>query len=253
MNKTSFSCVVPVKGERPFFAAAVKSLAGEKARLEASGAGTLEIIVQDADVEPDRGQSDALNRGFARATGEWLFWLNADDVLLKGALGKVAAAAAGGCEWIAGNTVVIDERGAAVKCVRGCGWHDWLFRRAVPHVGGPSAFFRRGLFSRAGGFDVSLDVCMDWDLWIKFMRAGAGYRRLGEYLWGFRRWRGSKTQRETGAEEARRHREEVERMLAANGFRPTRAGKAALRLWKLISGVYAAAALDTLKMRGRAV
>ena len=78
-----FSCVVPVKGERPFFGEAVDS-------LKAQGLGDdLEIIVQDADVEPDAGQSDALNMGFAKAKGEWLFWLNADDVLLPGALKKV--------------------------------------------------------------------------------------------------------------------------------------------------------------------
>ena len=78
-----FSCVIPVKGDRPFFGEAVDSL---KAQGLADG---LEIIVQDADVEPDDGQSDALNKGFAKAKGEWLFWLNADDVLLPGALGKV--------------------------------------------------------------------------------------------------------------------------------------------------------------------
>ena len=48
-----------------------------------------EIIVQDGDVEADSGQSDALNKGFAKAKGKWLFWLNADDVLLPGALKKV--------------------------------------------------------------------------------------------------------------------------------------------------------------------
>ena len=78
-----FSCVIPVKGERPFMKEALASLA-------AQGMGDdLEIIVQDADVEPDCGQSDALNKGFAKAKGEWLFWLNADDVLLHGALRAV--------------------------------------------------------------------------------------------------------------------------------------------------------------------
>ena len=48
----------------------------------------LEIIVQDADIEPDKGQSDAFNKGFAKARGEWFFWLNADDILLPGALHK---------------------------------------------------------------------------------------------------------------------------------------------------------------------
>ena len=74
----------------------------------------LEIIIQDADVEPDAGQSDALNKGFAKAKGEWLFWLNADDVLMPGALKKVKEMVSGfrfqvsgeECvDWIVGNTV----------------------------------------------------------------------------------------------------------------------------------------------------
>ena len=59
--------------------------------LRSQGMGSdLEIIIQDADVEPDQGQSDALNKGFAKAKGEWLFWLNADDVLLPGVLKKLS-------------------------------------------------------------------------------------------------------------------------------------------------------------------
>ena len=83
MNNPLFSCVIPVKGDRPFLGEAIDS-------LKAQGLGDdLEIIVQDADVESDAGQSDALNKGFAKARGEWLFWLNVDDVLLPGALKKV--------------------------------------------------------------------------------------------------------------------------------------------------------------------
>ena len=78
-----FTCVIPVKGDRPFFKDALAS-------LESQGMGDeLEIIVQDGDAEPDSGQSDALNKGFAKAKGEWLFWLNADDILLPGVLIKV--------------------------------------------------------------------------------------------------------------------------------------------------------------------
>ena len=83
MLRPLFSCVMPVKGERPFMKEALAS-------LEAQGMGDdLEIIVQDGDIEPDCGQSDALNKGFAKAKGEWLFWLNADDVMLPGALKAV--------------------------------------------------------------------------------------------------------------------------------------------------------------------
>ena len=80
MKRPLFSCVIPVKGESPYFDEALESLQNQ-------GLGDdLEVIVQDADVEADLGQSDAFNKGFKKARGEWLFWLNADDVLLPGAL-----------------------------------------------------------------------------------------------------------------------------------------------------------------------
>ena len=79
MNRPLFSCIVPVKGPRPYMVEAIDS-------LSCQGMGDkLEIIIQDGDVESDKGQSDALNKGFAKAKGEWLFWLNADDVMLPGA------------------------------------------------------------------------------------------------------------------------------------------------------------------------
>ena len=82
-GKPLFSCVIPVKGLRPYMEEALES-------LESQGMGDdLEVIIQDGDVEADSGQSEALNKGFAKAKGEWLFWLNADDVLLPRALGNV--------------------------------------------------------------------------------------------------------------------------------------------------------------------
>ena len=244
--KPLFSCVIPVKGERPFMKEALAS-------LEAQGMGDeLEVIVQDGDVEPDCGQSDALNKGFARAKGEWLFWLNADDVLLPGALkGIVRTLEGSGCsnEWIAGNQIYIDGRGRVVKCLRANGWHDGLYRHAVPHVNGPSAFFRRELFEKVGGFDTSLHVCMDWDLWIRFMKSGARFRRMDRYLWGFRRWDGSKTQGLSRA--ADWHAEEVSRMLAKNGFSVTRGGVCKLRLWRCLNGNYLRSAWETFVRRGR--
>ena len=194
-----FTCVVPVKGKRPYFAEALASLC-------AQGMGDeLEIIVQDGDVEPDNGQSDALNRGFAKARGEWLFWLNADDILLPGALKAVAEMIRKkpDAQWIAGNEVYIDAKGRVVSCAIGCGWHTALYRHAVPHVYGPSSFFRRELFEKVGGCDLSLKYCMDWDLWIKFAKAGVGFERINAYLWAQRRWNGSKTQRRLDKAEKR--------------------------------------------------
>ncbi|MBR3924798.1 MAG: glycosyltransferase, partial [Kiritimatiellae bacterium] len=163
MNTPLFSCVIPVKGERPFFGEAVDS-------LKAQGLGdNLEIIVQDADVEPDAGQSDALNKGFAKAKGEWLFWLNADDVLLPGALGKVrdfiSRVEGGGVDsrkerkerkddgrvdWIAGDTVYLDEKGIVKDVRTDAKWRSWFGKHLSVWTGGPSAFFRRELWENRG-------------------------------------------------------------------------------------------------------
>lgn len=237
-----FSCVIPVKGSRPFLHAALASLRPE---VQGIAADEIEVIVQDADVEPDKGQSDALNKGFNKAKGKWLFWLNSDDLLLPGSLLKVkefinAGRFATRREWVVGDEVFIDKDGKVVGASVGNRWHDSLYRHAVPHVHGPSAFFRRELFDRVGGFDESLNICMDWDLWIRFMKAGARQVRVPEFLWAQRRWEGSKTQRIGGVkgEELRRHREEIERMLKKNEFEITWWGVWKLRMWRMLSGCY---------------
>ena len=252
MSCPLFSCVMPVKGPRPYMDVALESLRNQ-------GMGDdLEIIVQDADVEPDKGQSDALNKGFAKAKGEWLFWLNADDVLLPGVLHKIRAIihcspSASTNSWLVGNMVRIDGGGRIISCVRGNGWHDWLYHHAVPHVYGPSAFFRRELFERVGGFDISLDVCMDWDLWIRFMKAGARFRRVGDYCWGLRQWAQSKTQRTLDERTALRHANEVSRMLAKNELVPTVMGTLTNRVWRLMDGALVRSWIDTLRLRGRMI
>ena len=189
MARPLFSCVVPVKGTRPFFDVALASLRGQ-------GLGdNLEIIIQDGDVDLDAGQSDALNKGFAKATGEWLFWLNADDVLLPGALKKVADRInkIDRIDWIAGDTVYIDEQGFIKDVRTDAKWHPWFGSKMSVWTGGPSAFFSRSLWERLGGFDTSLKYVMDIDLWTRLAKAGVRFEGLGEYVWGFRLHDGSKT------------------------------------------------------------
>ena len=249
MNPPVFTCVIPVKGPRPYFDEAVASLQNQGVD------DTLEIIVQDGDAESDAGQSDALNKGFAKAKGEWLFWLNADDLLLPGALKRVLDRInkIDGIEWIVGNQLLIDDAGNVLKCSVGNGWHDWLYKNAVPHVYGPSAFFRRELFEKVGGFDTSLKYCMDWELWIKFMKAGAKYVRINDYLWAQRQWSGSKTQRPLTKEEWAEQQGEIRQMLAKNGLSVTKWGALKTRIWRMMNGNYLKEAIDTFRMRGRCV
>ncbi len=191
MKKPLFSCVIPVKGPRPFFDEALKSLQNQ-------GLGDdLEIIIQDADIEPDKGQSDALNKGFAKARGEWLFWLNADDVLLPGALKslefRVKSLEFKDVEWIAGDTVYIDENGIVKDVRTDAKWMPWFGAHLSVWTGGPSSFFRRGLWERHGGLGVNLKYVMDIDLWTRWAKKGIRFRGVGRYVWGFRMHAGSKT------------------------------------------------------------
>ena len=243
--KNTLSCIIPVKGLRPYFNDALASV--EKQDVE------VEIIVQDGDVEFDKGQSDALNKGFAKAHGEWLFWLNADDVLLPGALKNIIS-----CirrhkhiEWIVGNQVLIDDEGKVIKCSVGNGWHNFLYRHAVPHVYAPSAFFKRELLEKVGGCDVSLNYCMDWDLWIKFMQNGAKFFRINDYMWAQRQWGGSKTQRVKSRCESEKQWEEIAHMLARNGIESTLAGTMLVRIWRLLNGNIPRQLIDELRFCGK--
>ena len=212
----------------------------------------LEIIVQDGDVEPDRGQSDALNKGFAKAHGEWFFWLNADDVLLPGALGKVQGAIERSTgrecvEWIAGNTMYMDERGLVTDVRRDARWYPWYSRRMSVWTGGPSAFFSRHLWEAAGGLDVNFRFMMDIDLWTRWARAGDRFMGLDSYLWGFRIHEGSQTM---GGEHEKEKQEERGRLQEKHGFVCPGFWRNVTRAAQIVDGSWLRRQLDARRFSG---
>jgi glycosyltransferase involved in cell wall biosynthesis len=118
----------------------------------------------------DRGQSDALNRGFARADGEIVCWLNSDDAFLPGALAAVADAFRRHpeAEFVYGKGWDIDERG---RILRDSGVRPFNLWKLIHHrnfIHQPSCFFRKGLLDRVGAISEDLHYVMDWELWIRF-------------------------------------------------------------------------------------
>ena len=132
--------------------------------------GTVELLEQRGVrfvSEPDRGQTDALEKGFAMARGELLSWLNADDELDPAA---AELAASSGAEWVYGNCVVVEEGRRSVWVpTRRYGAREVEAGEMIPQ---PGSFFTRGAFERAGGLDPSFDLAMDIDLWIRLVDAG---------------------------------------------------------------------------------
>ncbi|HXI87421.1 MAG TPA: glycosyltransferase [Parvularculaceae bacterium] len=138
---------------------------------------------------PDAGQSDAILEGWANAPGDILGWLNADDILMPGALEMALARfkADPQLDVVYGHSVIIDGSGAMT------GYHfavDPRIERLAEAgiISQPSCFFRREAYARAGGLDRSLHYVMDWELWIRMMKAGARFgfidAPLSMVLWG---------------------------------------------------------------------
>lgn len=261
MKQPLFSCVIPVKGERPFFGEAIDS-------LRAQGMGEeLEIIIQDGTTEyteytenipcgvrwyreEDSGQSDALNKGFAKARGEWLFWLNADDVLLPGALKKVLDRInrIDRINWIAGDTVYLDEKGIVKDVRTDAKWRSWFGKTLSVWTGGPSAFFRRELWEKRGGFAADLKYAMDIDLWTRWAKAGERFVGLGDYVWGFRMHDESKTgSGRFAAEQAK----ELAAIDARYGVATMGFWRDLTRMASLLDGTWSKRRRDSKKMRGR--
>ena len=237
---------MPVKGPRPYMEEALAS-------LSAQGMGDdLEVIVQDADVEPDTGQSDAFNKGFAKARGEWFFWLNADDVLLPGTLKMVEREIHRNknVAWIAGNMVVIDEKGRIVQCFRDKGRRS-AYREKPVRVYGPSSFFKRELLALVGGFDASLKYCMDTDLWCRFRDAGYWFSKLDKYVFGFRRHAGSTTMGEKAPGEQERQDAEVVAMHVRRNVVMSAWDTHLTHLRRMLDGSYARSFFDTIRYRGK--
>ena len=147
--------------------------------------GTVDILRGRDDArfvsEPDRGLSDAFNKGAALAHGPVLGWLNADDVYLPGALDAVLAAFSFEPElqWLIGRCLIVDGDG---REIRGgvSAYKDLLLRRYsqrlhLTHnfVPAPSTFFRRDAFAGVGGMDVGLRYSMDYDLYLRLGRRSA--------------------------------------------------------------------------------
>ena len=122
-------------------------------------------------VEPDEGQADAINRGFARARGEILVWLNADDELEPDALERVVALfdADRGAQLVYGRGWYVDGRGERLRPYAVLPYDPRLLLTR-DYVLQPAAFWRRSLWERTGPLDTSLDYAFDWDWLIRASR-----------------------------------------------------------------------------------
>lgn len=123
---------------------------------------------------PDRGQAHAINKGWRRATGKYLWWLNADDMLMPGALYTAAAylEAHPEVDLVFGDHVRITGDGRPIDVYRYPAFDLTTFELDRPDVSQPGALMRATVLERVGYLDETLHYLMDLDYWRRMALAG---------------------------------------------------------------------------------
>jgi glycosyltransferase involved in cell wall biosynthesis len=139
--------------------------------------GTLEVLKSYGErlfwiSEKDDGQADAVNKGWRRARGEILGWLNSDDIYLPGAVSKAVAALQDNPSVAAvyGEGYHIDKAGNVLER-----YPTEPFSRSrlaeTCYICQPTVFMRRSVLESVSLLDKQLKYCMDYDLWFRFARS----------------------------------------------------------------------------------
>ena len=138
-------------------------------RLEARYPGRFRVLR-----EKDNGPADGLNRAFARASGDWFVYLNADDAFLPGAFAEATQAIAGHPDTAAviGNGYIVDERGRCLRRAFSTRFTARRFVRGLSFALQQSSFYRADAFRAVGGFNTANTTSWDAELLIDLDRAG---------------------------------------------------------------------------------
>jgi glycosyltransferase involved in cell wall biosynthesis len=150
--------------------------------------------------EKDRGQTDAINKGIRKATGDVIAYLNSDDVYAPGALLRIGEFFRDHPDamWATGRCRIIDEQDQEVRGAI-TAYKNFLLRHfrysvllVTNPVSQPATFWRRRLMDDVGLFNENEHLVMDYDYWL---RIGRKYPLavIEEYLAGFRVYPTSKT------------------------------------------------------------
>lgn len=206
-GRLEVSVVTPSYNQGRFLEATIRSVLGQDyPDLEyviidgGSADGGRDIIARYAQYlafwtsEPDRGQADAINKGWRRARGNVLAYLNSDDRYEPHAVSRAVRylEAHPDVDIAYGALAMIDCDGKTLEVVRPPAISlAWLLRYPLPQ---PTMFVRRRVVERVGWLDEALHYTMDWDFCLRAAAAGSVFGCVpGAPLAGFRVWGGQKT------------------------------------------------------------
>ena len=123
--------------------------------------------------ERDSGQSEAINKGFARANGEIVAWLNSDDYYMRNTISVVVRCFEQNPDAVMlyGDMLAVDEEGQTINVLKykQLSLEDLL---CFQIIGQPSVFFRRSALNKTGLLDPSFHFMLDHHLWIRLAEQG---------------------------------------------------------------------------------
>ncbi len=171
-----------------------------------SNDNTIEILKKYGDrliwkSEPDKGQSDAINKGFQMATGEIFAWINSDDTYKAGAIGSAVEYLVEHpqVDMVYGDGHLIDEEDHLIgefksspMDLRACLYHGRI------NIFQTSVFFRKSVLERIGALDEKLHITMDIDYWIRMAKQGLNMRHIERSLANLRWHPSAKTRQILG-------------------------------------------------------
>jgi glycosyltransferase involved in cell wall biosynthesis len=176
------SIITPSFNQAPFLEATIRSvLEQDHPDLEyiivdgGSTDGSLEIIQKYSNQlswwvsEKDKGQTDAINKGFSHAHGDVLAWLNSDDTYNPGAVSAAVKVLVNNPTHglVYGDANFIDENGNNLGSFPAAQTDLRRLRSGYVHIPQQSAFFRADLWKKVGPLDPSFYFAMDYDLWVR--------------------------------------------------------------------------------------
>jgi glycosyltransferase involved in cell wall biosynthesis len=134
--------------------------------------------------EPDKGQSDAVNKGFERARGQIMGWLNSDDVYVdRHAISCVVSKSkeSSDVDVIYGDGIDIDENNLVLKAIHSIPWFSFNRLIRFDFIIQPSCFFSRETVQQHK-LDTKIDLPMDYEYYLRLAAQGLKFRHVNKLL-----------------------------------------------------------------------
>jgi glycosyltransferase involved in cell wall biosynthesis len=198
VKKVKVSVVTPSFNQAGFIIKTIKSVLSQKGDFEleyivmdgGSTDGTVDILKKYGKKinwvsKKDKGQSDAINKGWRKATGDIVAYLNSDDMYERGAIQSVVSFFRNNpdIDWTYGKCKIVDEKGKEIR--KWIKWYRHLLGQKYSYnklltenfVAQPSVFFRRKILNDCGYLDAKQHLIMDYEYWLRI-----GQKHKGSFI-----------------------------------------------------------------------